>query len=93
MTGVRCTDSRTRAGFWEIEEREPGLIKLNPILIAQFLADVPSRARGATGGRAAEVIGTHRALARGATANHHISWARPRPDDTDVATIVRWNAI
>lgn len=33
VTGLRCTEGRTRADFQEIEERDPGLIKLNPILI------------------------------------------------------------
>lgn len=33
VTGLRCTEGRTRAKFREIEERDPGLIKLNPILL------------------------------------------------------------
>ncbi|MDP2980605.1 MAG: phosphoadenosine phosphosulfate reductase family protein, partial [Candidatus Omnitrophota bacterium] len=33
VTGLRCTEGRTRADFKEIEERDIGLIKLNPILI------------------------------------------------------------
>jgi phosphoadenosine phosphosulfate reductase len=33
VTGLRCTEGRTRTDFKEIEERDPGLIKLNPILI------------------------------------------------------------
>lgn len=33
VTGLRCTESRTRTDFKEVEERDPGLIKLNPILI------------------------------------------------------------
>ena len=33
MTGLRCTEGRTRTDFQEIEELDPGLIKLNPILI------------------------------------------------------------
>lgn len=33
VTGLRCTEGRTRADFKEIEERDEGLIKLNPILI------------------------------------------------------------
>jgi len=33
VTGLRCTEGRTRTDFQEIEERDPGLIKLNPILI------------------------------------------------------------
>ena len=33
ITGLRCTEGRTRTDFQEIEERDPGLIKLNPILI------------------------------------------------------------
>jgi len=33
VTGLRCTEGRTRTEFKEIEERDKGLIKLNPILI------------------------------------------------------------
>ncbi len=33
VTGLRCTEGRTRTDFLEIEERDKGLIKLNPILI------------------------------------------------------------
>ena len=33
VTGLRCTEGRTRTDFREIEERDVGLIKLNPILI------------------------------------------------------------
>ena len=33
VTGLRCTEGRTRTDFQEIEERDPGLCKLNPILI------------------------------------------------------------
>jgi phosphoadenosine phosphosulfate reductase len=33
VTGLRCTEGRTRTDFKEIEERDAGLIKLNPILI------------------------------------------------------------
>ncbi|MFH1875972.1 MAG: phosphoadenylyl-sulfate reductase [Candidatus Omnitrophota bacterium] len=33
VTGLRCTEGRTRTDFQEIEERDTGLIKLNPILI------------------------------------------------------------
>ncbi|OGX52968.1 MAG: hypothetical protein A2267_00685 [Omnitrophica WOR_2 bacterium RIFOXYA12_FULL_38_10] len=33
VTGLRCTEGRTRTDFKEIEERDEGLIKLNPILI------------------------------------------------------------
>jgi len=33
ITGLRCTEGRTRTDFQEIEERDKGLIKLNPILI------------------------------------------------------------
>jgi phosphoadenosine phosphosulfate reductase len=33
VTGLRCTEGRTRTDFREIEERDIGLIKLNPILI------------------------------------------------------------
>ena len=32
-TGLRCTEGRTRVDFREVEERDKGLIKLNPILI------------------------------------------------------------
>ncbi len=33
MTGLRCTEGRTRTDFKEIEERDTGLVKLNPILV------------------------------------------------------------
>jgi len=33
VTGLRCTEGRTRTDFGETEERDRGLIKLNPILI------------------------------------------------------------
>lgn len=33
VTGLRCTEGRTRIDFKEIEQRDVGLIKLNPILI------------------------------------------------------------
>ncbi|HLD28740.1 MAG TPA: phosphoadenylyl-sulfate reductase [bacterium] len=33
VTGLRCTEGRTRTDFREVEERDEGLIKLNPILI------------------------------------------------------------
>jgi phosphoadenosine phosphosulfate reductase len=33
VTGLRCTEGRTRTDFKEIEERDVGLVKLNPILI------------------------------------------------------------
>jgi len=33
VTGLRCTEGRTRTDFREVEERDAGLIKLNPILI------------------------------------------------------------
>ena len=33
VTGLRCTEGRTRTNFREIEERDKGLIKLNPILL------------------------------------------------------------
>jgi phosphoadenosine phosphosulfate reductase len=33
ITGLRCTEGRTRTDFKEIEERDKGLVKLNPILI------------------------------------------------------------
>ncbi|RKX78589.1 MAG: phosphoadenylyl-sulfate reductase [Spirochaetes bacterium] len=35
VTGLRCTEGRTRTDFREIEERDPGLIKLNPVLLWQ----------------------------------------------------------
>jgi len=35
VTGLRCTEGRTRVDFAEIEERDRGLLKLNPILIWQ----------------------------------------------------------
>lgn len=33
VTGLRCTEGRTRTDYGEVEERDKGLIKLNPILI------------------------------------------------------------
>jgi phosphoadenosine phosphosulfate reductase len=33
VTGLRCTEGRTRKDYRETEERDPGLIKLNPILL------------------------------------------------------------
>lgn len=33
VTGLRCTEGRTRTDFKEVEERDRGLIKLNPILL------------------------------------------------------------
>lgn len=33
VTGLRCTEGRTRTDFQEIEQRDEGLLKLNPILI------------------------------------------------------------
>ena len=33
VTGLRCTEGRTRTDFQEVEERDKGLIKLNPILL------------------------------------------------------------
>ncbi len=33
VTGLRCTEGRTRADFREVEQRDEGLLKLNPILI------------------------------------------------------------
>jgi len=33
ITGLRCTEGRTRTDFREIEERDEGLIKLNPVLL------------------------------------------------------------
>lgn len=33
VTGLRCTEGRTRTDFKEVEKRDTGLLKLNPILI------------------------------------------------------------
>lgn len=33
VTGLRCTEGKTRTEFKEVEERDKGLIKLNPILL------------------------------------------------------------
>jgi phosphoadenosine phosphosulfate reductase len=33
VTGLRCTEGRTRTEFQEVEQRDRGLIKLNPILL------------------------------------------------------------
>ena len=33
VTGLRCTEGRTRTDFLEVEERDEGLLKLNPILL------------------------------------------------------------
>lgn len=33
VTGLRCTEGRTRVDFKEVEERDEGLMKLNPILV------------------------------------------------------------
>ncbi|MDA8187851.1 MAG: phosphoadenylyl-sulfate reductase [Dehalococcoidales bacterium] len=33
VTGLRCTEGRTRTDFREVEERDKGLVKLNPILL------------------------------------------------------------
>lgn len=33
VTGLRCTEGRTRTDFLEREERDEGLVKLNPILL------------------------------------------------------------
>ena len=33
VTGLRCTEGRTRTDFLEVEERDRDLVKLNPILI------------------------------------------------------------
>lgn len=32
VTGLRCTEGRTRTDYLEVEERDEGLVKLNPIL-------------------------------------------------------------
>ena len=33
VTGLRCTEGRTRTDYKEVEERDKGLMKLNPILL------------------------------------------------------------
>ncbi|MBI2863521.1 MAG: phosphoadenylyl-sulfate reductase [Chloroflexi bacterium] len=33
VTGLRCTEGRTRTDYREVEQRDKGLIKLNPILL------------------------------------------------------------
>jgi phosphoadenosine phosphosulfate reductase len=33
VTGLRCTEGRTRTNYQELEQRDEGLLKLNPILI------------------------------------------------------------
>ncbi len=33
ITGLRCTEGRTRTDYQEVEQRDVGLIKLNPILL------------------------------------------------------------
>ena len=33
VTGLRCTEGRTRTDFKEVEQRDEGLVKLNPILL------------------------------------------------------------
>jgi phosphoadenosine phosphosulfate reductase len=33
VTGLRCTEGRTRTDYQEVEQRDPGLLKLNPILL------------------------------------------------------------
>ena len=33
VTGLRCTEGRTRTDYREVEERDEGLVKLNPILL------------------------------------------------------------
>ena len=33
VTGLRCTEGRTRVDFREVEQRDRGLLKLNPILL------------------------------------------------------------
>ena len=33
VTGLRCTEGRTRVDYREVEQRDVGLVKLNPILI------------------------------------------------------------
>lgn len=59
VTGLRCTEGKTRVDFREIEERDVGLVKLNPILlwkereVWQYLAlnSVPVNPRYAQGYR------------------------------------------
>jgi phosphoadenosine phosphosulfate reductase len=33
VTGLRCTEGRTRTDYREVEQRDQGLVKLNPILL------------------------------------------------------------
>ena len=33
LTGLRCTEGRTRTDYQEVEQRDVGLLKLNPVLI------------------------------------------------------------
>ena len=33
VTGLRCTEGRTRTDYQEVEQRDEGLLKLNPILL------------------------------------------------------------
>ncbi|MBT3274401.1 MAG: phosphoadenylyl-sulfate reductase [Spirochaetales bacterium] len=33
VTGLRCTEGRTRTDYQEVEERDEGLVKLNPVLL------------------------------------------------------------
>ena len=33
VTGLRCTEGRTRTDYGEVEQRDRGLVKLNPILL------------------------------------------------------------
>jgi len=33
VTGLRCTEGRTRTDYLEVEERDEGLLKLNPVLL------------------------------------------------------------
>jgi phosphoadenosine phosphosulfate reductase len=33
VTGLRCTEGRTRTDYKEVEQRDQGLVKLNPILL------------------------------------------------------------
>lgn len=35
VTGLRCTEGRTRTDYREVEQRDPDLVKLNPVLIWQ----------------------------------------------------------
>jgi phosphoadenosine phosphosulfate reductase len=46
ITGLRCTEGRTRTNYKEIEELDKGLIKLNPILIWYEREAIPFTPKG-----------------------------------------------